>query len=225
MTPPRIEVRRIGDEGEPIVIIDDFAPAPARLVAEASAAPLATLGAFYPGVRAPAGAAYCAEVGPLVAGAARRVFGFAETLAFDRALFSLTQTSPGELTLPQRLPHIDDVAPGKLAIVHYLCAEDWGGTRFFRHRSTGFEIIGPDRHRAYLDALAADLRRDGEPEPGYIDGPTTMFEPIAAVDARFNRAVIYRSSLLHCAAIDNRRDLPADPARGRLTIASFLSAT
>ncbi|MDP1026707.1 DUF6445 family protein [Sphingomonas sp. KR1UV-12] len=224
MTAPRIRVEHVGHEREPVVVIDGFAPDPARLIAEACAAPLAALGAYYPGVRAPVDRAYLAEVGPVLAAAARQVFGFTHRLAFDRALFSLTVTPPAALTLAQRLPHIDDVAPGKLAVVHYLGEQDWGGTRFFRQRRTGFETVGPDRHRAYLDALATDLRQHGEPVPGYIDGPTPLFAPIAQVTARPNRAVLYRSNLLHCAAIDNAVALPADPATGRLTVASFLTA-
>ena len=52
-----------------------------------------------------------------------------------------------------------------------------------------------------------------------------MFEVIGEVAPAFNRAVLYRSNLLHCAAIDTGRVLPADPAQGRLTIASFLTAS
>ncbi|MGN5375234.1 DUF6445 family protein [Sphingomonas hankookensis] len=222
---PQVRVERIGREGEPVVIIDGFAPDPGRLVAQACAAPLTAGGGNYPGLRAPVDGRYCDEVAPLVAAAARRVFGYHGRLSFDRILFSLTTTPPAALTLAQRLPHVDAVEPGRLALVHYLGERDWGGTRFFRHRSTGYERIGPDRHRAYLDALAMDLARDGEPGPAYIAGETAMFVPIAHVTARPNRAVLYRGSLLHCAAIDNRRPLPADAATGRLTIAAFLGAT
>jgi hypothetical protein len=222
---PQVRVERIGREGEPIVIVDGFAPDPDRLVAQAGAAPLIGAGGNYPGIRAPVDDRYREEIGPLIAAAARRVFGYRDRRAFDRVLFSLTTTPPEALTLAQRLPHIDAVEPGRLALVHYLGERDWGGTRFFRHRSTGYETIGPDRHRPYLDALAIDLARNGEPGPGYIAGETTLFVPIAHVTARPNRAVLYRSSLLHCAAIDNRHALPADAATGRLTIAAFLSAT
>ena len=43
-------------------------------------------------------------------------------------------------------------------------------------------------------------------------------------DAVFNRALIYRSSLLHCADLPNQAGLPVDVRTGRLTVASFLSA-
>ncbi|RDE05662.1 DUF6445 family protein [Sphingomonas aracearum] len=222
---PSVQVERIGREGTPVVIIDDFAPEPKALVEEAAGTPLGRLGAFYPGVRAPVRPAYRDAVGPLLAAAAKRVFGFSQRLAIDRTLFSLTVTPPAELTLAQRIPHIDDVAPGKLAVVHYLGRTDWGGTRFFRHRSTGFETVTAARHRPYLDALAADFRTHGEPPAGYITGATPLFEPIGEVAAVFNRAVLYPSGLLHCAAIDNALVLPLDVEAGRLTIASFLTAS
>ncbi len=222
---PEVRVERIGEEGEPIVIIDGFAPDPERLLAEGCAAPLAADRGNYPGIRAPVDPRYCDEIGAMVAAAARRVFGYHDRLVFDRVLFSLTTTPPAALSLAQRLPHVDAVEPGRLALVHYLGRGGWGGTRFFRHRTTGFETIGPDRHATYLAALASDLKREGEPPPVYIAGETGLFVPIAHVTARPNRAVLYRSSLLHCAAIDNDRELPADVASGRLTIAAFLSAT
>lgn len=224
MTAPTVEVLHIGEEGEPVVVIDDFAADPDALIDMARALDFSTLGHFYPGVRSAVDPNYCAQIGPVVAAAARRVFGFSRHLAFDRVLFSLTVTPPGELTLAQRVPHIDDVAPGKLAIVHYLFRDDFGGTRFFRHRSTGFETITPERHRPFLDSLAADFERHGEPEPGYIAADTALFAATETIAPRFNRAIIYPSNLLHCAAIPNDAPLPRDPAIGRLTIASFLSA-
>lgn len=225
VTAPAVSVERVGQEGVPVVVVDGFAPDPDALVAEAATTRLGPPGSHYPGLRASVGPAYRAQVGPLLAAAAKRVFGFTERLAIDRTLFSLTVTPPATLSLPQRLPHIDDVAPGKLAVVHYLSHADWGGTAFYRHRATGFETIGPDRHRRYLDALAADLAAHGEPPPGYIAGETPLFASIGAVAPRFNRAILYPSNLLHCAAIPNDRPPPHDVATGRLTIASFLTAS
>lgn len=225
MTRPAVEVLSVGQEGEPVVVIDGFAPDPEALVRQAQAVDFATLGAFYPGVRAAVGADYCAAVGPLVAAALRNVFDCANQLAFDRALYSQSVTPPQALSLAQRIPHIDDTASDKFAIVHYLGPEALGGTRFFRHRATGFETITSTRHQAYLAALADDFRDHGEPPAGYIQGDTAIFSATTVVPARFNRAIIYRSNLLHCAAIPNDIALPADPATGRLTIASFLTAS
>jgi Family of unknown function (DUF6445) len=185
---------------------------------------LAPAGAYYPGPRAPAPPEYFAQVGGIVAAAVRKVFGHREHLAVDRALFSLATTPPAALSIAQRIPHIDSVEPGRIAIVHYLSHRDFGGTRFFRHRSTGLETVDEARHRSYLDALAADLAQQGEPPPGYIGEDSPLFAAIGAVSPVWNRAILYRSSLLHCAAIPNDIALPDDPRTGRLTIASFLTA-
>lgn len=219
-----VEVVRVGREGEPVVVVDGFVADPQALVDAASAAEFAPMGEFYPGPRAAAPQSYCAEVAPVVATAMRRVFGYAEHLRFDRALFSIVTASPGSLSLAQCIPHFDGVEPGMVAIVHYLSPGDGGGTSFWRHRSTGYETVDAGRHRAYLDALRADFDRLGEPPPGYIDSDTAVFERTALFAPRPNRALIYRSKLLHCAALPNDAALSPDPRLGRLTIASFLHA-
>ncbi|UVO51277.1 DUF6445 family protein [Sphingomonas sp. SUN019] len=221
---PSVAVERVGREEQPIVVIDGFAPDPDALVDAAAATHLTPAGEYYPGPRAPAPTDYFASVGGLVAAAVRKVFGHHEHLAVDRALFSLATTPPEQLVLAQRIPHVDSVEPGRIAIVHYLSRADFGGTRFFRHRSTGFETIDAARHRVWLDALAADFAGEGEPPPGYIDENAVLFETIATIKPAWNRAILYRSSLLHCAAIPNDIALPGDPRTGRLTIASFLTA-
>jgi hypothetical protein len=113
---------------------------------------------------------------------------------------------------------------GSLAIVHYLSHEDFGGTAFYRHRSTGFETVDSSRHARYLEMLGADFAAHGEPLPAYIQGDTPIFEQIARYEPVFNRALIYRSSLLHCGCVPNDVDLPVDLRTGRLTMASFLTA-
>lgn len=220
---PSVRVDRIGCEGEPVVVIENFSPHPDLLVAEAGQARFAAMGEYYPGVRAPVGPAYFEGLAQLLAPVMRDVFGARERLGFDRALYSIATTPPAELGLAQRIPHIDSVENGRIAIIHYLAREPFGGTAFYRHRSTGYETIDPARHRPYLDALKADFAAHGKPAPAYIEGDTPVFEEIARYDALFNRALIYRSSLLHCALLPNHAPLPADALAGRLTVASFLT--
>jgi Family of unknown function (DUF6445) len=224
MTTPEIRVERIGNEAEPVVVVDHFSPHPDQLVAEASTLKFDTMGEYYPGVRAPVLPSYFEGLAPILAPVVREIFGYRARLDFNRALYSLAATSPGELALPQRIPHFDGVAEGMIAIIHYLTPGAMGGTSFYRHRSTGFETVNAPRHRAYLDALQADFTAHGEPAPGYIAGDTPIFERIADFTPAWNRALIYRSSLLHCATIADDTPLSSDPAKGRLTVASFLSA-
>lgn len=221
---PVVRVEALGAEGQPVVVVDGFSPDPDLLVEEAASLPFAVLGEFYPGVRARVTASYFGGLAPILTPIMREVFGYRERLSFDRALYSLVTTPSDRLSLAQRIPHFDGVQPGMVAILHYLTHEDRGGTSFFRHRSTGFETVDADRHARYLEALSADFAEHGEPEPGYIRGDTVVFERLAHFAPAYNRALIYRSSLLHCASIPNDLPLPTDVRAGRLTVASFLSA-
>ncbi|WP_370650075.1 DUF6445 family protein [Brevundimonas sp.] len=80
------------------------------------------------------------------------------------------------------------------------------------------------RHGPCLEALQTDFARHGEPAAGYIEGDTAIFSRIAYFTPTYNRTLIYRSSLLHCASVAGDAALPADVHAGRLTIATFLSA-
>lgn len=220
-----ISVETIGRERQQVAIIDNFSPEADALTKAATGAAFEERGEYYPGPRAPAPKTWFAGIRDVVVPIARDVFGGEHTLRFERALFSLATRAPQTLSLAQRVPHIDDVDSGALAIVHYLSAQDFGGTAFFRHRSTGFETVTRERHELFLSTLKADFVRHGEPPAAYISGDTPIFERIFSVAPVFNRAVIYRSSLLHCAELPNEIPLPADSGRGRLTIAAFLRLT
>jgi hypothetical protein len=50
-----------------------------------------------------------------------------------------------------------------------------------------------------------------------------LFERTALVDAAYNRALLYRSYVLHSGAIARDAVLSTDPAAGRLTITAFLA--
>lgn len=218
-----IRVDRIGDEDQPVVVIDHFSPDPSQLIRDAQGLDFQRLGEFYPGVRAPVRPSYFQGVDRVLATIMREVFGAANRISFNRALYSLTTTPPADLSLAQRIPHIDGVSEGMIAIIHYLSPDDLGGTAFYRQRSTGFETVNAANHRAYLDALRTDIETQGEPPAAYIAGDTPLFTETASYEAVFNRALVYRSSLLHCARIPNDRAVSNDPATGRLTVASFLS--
>lgn len=224
MIRPEIVARRIGNEGQPIVIVDGFHPDPDQLRAAAEATPFEPAHRHYPGIRAPLPEDYFAQVRPVLATVVREVFGHAGSIDLIDASFSIVTTPPTALTIEQRLPHIDAVEPGRIALVHYLAREDGDGTAFFRHRTTGFETIDQQRSDNYLARLNAELRDGGTPPHAYVHDSTPLFERIAEVEARYNRTVIYRSAMLHSGAIRPGAALDADPATGRLTITAFLSA-
>lgn len=182
------------------------------------------MGDFYPGPRTPVHQDYFSDVGPLLGSIFRKAFGCRQTMAVERALYSLVTTAPHNLSLAQRIPHIDDTDPDRYAIVHYLSLADFGGTAFYRHRSSGFETITHDRHQHYLAKLHQDLSEKDEPPTGYISSESELFEQIDHVEHRFNRAVIYPSNLLHCSMTRNDIKFPEDPSEGRLTVAAFILA-
>jgi hypothetical protein len=221
---PSIEILRIGAEQTPIAIVDNFLADPDGLCRVATEAEFKPLGDYYPGVRCHVPQDYFAATLPVVVPTLKRIFGFSQSARYIRGLFSLATTHSDDLALAQRVPHIDGTEPGLIAVVHYLFKDDLGGTAFYRQRATGFERIDAARHQTFLNALEMDFDRYGKPPPAYIASDSPAFEQICAVEARYNRAVIYPGNQLHCAILPNGKVLEADPAKGRLTVASFLMA-
>lgn len=218
---PPVDTTPIGLEREPLVTIDDFAADPDALRAAAAAAAFDPAGEHYPGIRAALPADYLRDQLPIIAGAMGRKFGGVRRLRVIDASFSIVTTAPAALTIGQRLPHVDAHGPERIALIHYLSVDDRNGTAFFRHRSTGFETIGEDRATAYYGPLEGELR---EASPaGYIAGDTPLFERTLLAEARYNRALLYRSHVLHSGAIAPDAALSPDPTRGRLTVTAFLS--
>ncbi len=139
--------------------------------------------------------------------------------------YSIVTTPPAELAPIQRLPHVDGLEPDRLAILIYLSGEAHGGTAFFRQRATGFETVDAARFPAFEAALHKGVSANGLPPAAYIAGDTALYEQVAMIEARPNRAIIYRSHLLHCARIPAEVPLSPDPRKGRLTVNAFLWST
>lgn len=220
MTSVRIET--IGTEAQPLVILDDFAPDPDRLRSFAQAADFTPALNHFPGVRAALPAAYLATQLPIIAAAAK-AFGRTGPITVVDASFSIVSTPAPDLTIPQRLPHIDAFTEDRIALVHYLSPEDGDGTAFFRHRSTGFETVDETRRDLFFRHLDIEMRHGGVPPPEYVLGDTPLFECLRTEPARYNRALLYRSWNLHSGAISSDNLLAADPGAGRLTVTGFLS--
>lgn len=216
----QITARRLGVEGEVVVIVDDFHPDPEglrRLAADSSFTPA---GVNYPGLRAPAPPEHLSPCGDILAEALGAAFGFTipSLIATD---FSIVTTSPEQLAPIQRLPHFDGTHPRVIALLHYLSGEAMGGTNFYRHRSTGFETVTNERAAQYRQALEAECR-EHPPAPAYFSGSDAKFELIERVPAKFNRAILYRGLTLHSGEIPDPAALSADPLKGRLTVNTFL---
>ena len=222
MIRPDIVARRIGAEQTPVVTVDGFHPDPVGLRVAALAADFGPARNHYPGVRAELPRDYFARVRPVLDGVLRQVFGSAGKVGLIDASFSIVTTPPGELSVAQRLPHVDAVEAGRIALVHYLSLEEADGTAFYRHRASGHEQVDAARGDDYRARLGEELQRT-PPPAGYIADSGALFERTALVAGRFNRAVIYPSALLHSGAIAGDALLNPDPACGRLTVTAFLT--
>ncbi len=215
-----VTMRRIGREGHPLLIIDDVMANADALVETAAATPFSPpVSAYYPGVNAPMPDDYLRTLMPVLRPSFERAFGIAQTAPMVAAGFFALSTQPVEALQPlQKIPHYDQIEPGHLAMVHYLARDMGGGTGFFRHKTSGFESIDSVRRDAYMGMVAGEL---GTVEPTRFAGPDTPnYELLDQADLRFNRLIIYRSNVLHCALFDGAR-LTDDPRTGRLTANSF----
>ncbi len=219
---PTIRIERIGNEQQPVIVIDDFVDAPERLRAAAEASDYQMMGRHYPGLRAEVAAdeveAFLSPIQALIA----ETFGFGGPTRVISAGYSIVTTQPADLTPIQRLPHFDGLEGERVALLHYLNGQAQGGTAFYRHRGTGFETISAERHAAYDAALHREVAQHGLPGPAYISGDTPLYERIARFEAKPNRALIYRGHLLHCADLPDDLDFTPDPKTARLTVNTFL---
>ena len=214
----------IGEEREPLVVIDNLAPNPDALREAARQLDFAPVGTYYPGVRAAATEAYFRAVWPTLSSTIREFFGYRRSVTVLRSYYSLMTAPPEELMLAQRIPHTDSPDDNQIAVLHYLCPDHTDGTAFFRHRSTGFETVNEARSSSYGEALEADFKKYGTPEPAYIGSDNAIFEQVHTCDAKYNRALVYRGKMLHCASVSSPELLLGDPIAGRLTVASFIAA-
>lgn len=210
----------IGAERLPLVCIDALFLDAAHLIELARSAMFVDVGSNYPGVRAPAPAQYVKALLDAANGPIAEAFGAPMSPDLEMCAFSMITTPPEKLQARQRNPHFDGPETDRIAFIHYLCAPAQGGTSLYRHRSTGLAEITPANLAGYQAVLAAELAKQ-VPAQGYVRDATGLFERIHAVDAVFNRLIVYKGNALHSGDIGPGTVLSEDPRRGRLTINGF----
>jgi hypothetical protein len=137
--------------------------------------------------------------------------------------YSLVNKHPADLTLEQRVPHIDGRSDYRYALIHYLNPEPHGGTAFYRHIPTGYERITEEKHQRYCDAFDAFHATNGVPPASYINQSSKHFEKIGEIPYKQNRLAVYPGNLLHSGSIIPEHDITSDPVTGRLTANVFLN--
>jgi hypothetical protein len=214
----------IGKEREPVVVVDNFLSSPQLLIEYAATHEAfdAVSDAFYPGARAPAPQIYCFALRAFLGAIIGEAFGLQDSrISGELSHFSLVTTAPEKLQMVQRMPHFDNTNPKQIALLHYLCGPEHGGTSFYRHRRSGFEHIDDSRLSEYRNAVGADLAEFGAPPAQYICGDDVRFERTASFGAACNRVLIYRSINLHSADIAATFNFDPNPRSGRLTVNTF----
>lgn len=221
------DIRSVDVGGQRIVFIDNFLQDPQALVEAACQSRFEPPAARaeqkgYPGVHAPAPAAYTETITELLDPLIKVNFQVPEHLSVKVGLsaFSLTTTPPEALGPLQRTPHFDASTPHHMAALLYLCDEGHGGTGFYRHNATGLQRITAENRERYLDAYHEEVSRR-LPAARYFDHADERFSFLGMMPARFNRVVVYPGSLLHSACINPARSLSSDPRHGRLTVNTF----
>ncbi|WP_443747363.1 DUF6445 family protein [Asticcacaulis solisilvae] len=220
----RVNLRRIGRELNPVIVIDDvFVDSDAEALADHAAAadwaPPETT--YYPGVNAALPPAYLQTLAPVLRPTFARGFGLPVDARLNAYGFFALATWGLERFGPlQRIPHYDQPNPKSLAMVHYLCKGQGGGTAFFRHHATGYESIDAVRREGYMLTVADEIERDNQLLINFAGPDTPNYEMVDRVEMRFNRIVLYQSNILHCALFDGAV-LSDDPRTGRLTANTF----
>lgn len=210
-------VLHVGESQQPVVVLDDFHPHADHLRQMAAQSTFRKSGPYYPGVQAPADARHLDPVRAKLSAVFQDVFNVTDTLSLVQCSFSKVTVPDADLAPIQRLPHVDTTDPGRFALLHYLSGTQTGGTAFYRHRKTGLETLTSDIFETYKAALNAE----GDPKPGYMRGSDDRFEMIGSVESKPNRAVLYRSHLLHSGMIPQEFGFDENPNKARLTVNSF----
>ncbi|MET3663663.1 DUF6445 family protein [Caulobacter sp. 1776] len=217
-----VRLRHVGQERQPLLVVDDVLADPWAMVDAARAAefyrPPHT---HYPGLNANLPEAYYRTVVTALRGPIEAAFDVSASAVLKFFGFFALATTPVEAATPvQTLPHLDAPDPDRLAMVHYFCRGAFGGTGFFRHQATGFESVDAARQDAYAAAVQAEL---AEGRTTFAGADTPGYDLIDAVEAVFNRLIVYRGHVLH-AGLLGRGGGAADPAIGRLTANGFIEA-
>lgn len=222
----RIQLRRIGHEAQPLLVIDNVLADPQAMIAAAQAGGFYVPGhTKYPGLNAPLPEAYYQTVVTGLRGAIEAAFGLPRDAWIKFFGFFALATTPADQAQPiQKIPHYDSLDAGRLAMVHYLCRGDFGGTGFFRHKATGFESVDASREAAYVAAASAEIEHAPGSLTDYAGDGMAYYDLAGQAEAVFDRLILYRTHVLHSALLKGAA-LSPNPAAGRLTANGFIEVT
>ena len=227
-----IQASRITDK-HTCVVIDDFLNNPHDAVdyAIGHAEEFITLERAYPGLVLPMDNGLTSNINHFIQREMSRMFPFCRGGINFHTQFSLATLQPEEFTWIQRLCHSDPrLEPGRVnfaALLYLFDDPEMGGTGFYRWKDpefwqemTALQRADPD---AGLDLLKDKFQMFRDPAC-YMTESNEVADLLDTVPARFNRFVFYSGDIPHSACISDPGMLSGNPAEGRLTLKSFVSA-
>ncbi len=224
-----LTVSTVGEEKNKLLIFDNLLISPDSMVDCAKKLnftpyPSAVERKGYPGVRVQSPAAFGDSIREIIVPIVRSEFDIPENRKVKtlQEAFCLMATPEEELGPLQTIPHFDTTDQNFFAVLLYLCGPEHGGTGLYRHNSTGFESVLPERADQYLDACYEELNSKRRSKR-YIDESDDLFTKFDFVPIAYNRLVVYRGSLLHSANILSDISLQASASKGRLTANVFIA--
>jgi len=218
-----ITVRRLGNEEQPVLVIDNALSHPEHMVEIARRVPFRSPArSMYPGLNAPLPPIYFRDLLAFVRPRLSAVFGIPPEMKLNaHGFFALATRSPEDLQAIQKIPHQDAADPMRLGMVHYFCRGRQGGTAFFRHTATGFEAIDAARREVFAPVALKELEEIKAGLTRHVGRETPNYEMTGFAEAVFNRLIVYRANLLHSGLLEES-SLSDDPETGRLTANSFV---
>ncbi|MEJ6532534.1 DUF6445 family protein [Pseudoalteromonas lipolytica] len=216
----------IAEINETVIIIDDFLHSlePIYQFATETAyfQPFGSDGTLYPGKRDEMPAPYYRAFEQLINELLEQgiITSGENNLYLHRCKLSLVTQNADELNTLQRMPHIDSTDDKTFAAVHYLSAKEWGGTGIYKYRPDNIIKVTADNQNS-VHKMIADTKKHSATHQGYLNETTELFEKVVNIEAKVNRLVIYKSNLLHSAALFNNKKYNNDINNSRLSISSF----
>lgn len=222
----KVEIVHLEAENEDVIIVDNFLKCIEPVVHFATHVaylePVGSDGTLFPGKRDVMPEPYYRTFRQLLISLqARGVFNHEhKALYLHRCKLSLVTQKACELTLLQRIPHIDSTDDNTFAAVHYLSGKESNGTSIYRYIPKNLIKITVQNQHLFSDVIEQTKNNESEHQ-GYLNNNTALFEQVINIKAKQNRVVLYKSNLLHCANLDNDYEYKGDIKNGRLSISSF----
>lgn len=217
----RISIQTIGREKNRIAFVRDVLEDPDGVISLASTAEYAPADRAYPGVRSLAEDNVAGLVKSAIAAAVGKLFPAKVSELSGGVHYSIVTQRPFDNSGIPRRPHVDDTTGALVAAVLYLSRGPHGGTGFFRHRGTGFEVITKECLSFYKTVVKTEQTKVALSKECSSGSDHPFYERIATAQPIFNSMVVYPGGILHSGDIDRIAPILPDAQTGRLTINAF----